>query len=333
MFAIVDEGGFLGMAERHHVVPWEAFSWTADERLMVPFDQGKLKGSPVFDRGNMPDWGNETWQRGIYDYYGIQYTNSMMAADDGGHDVRARGHDGEGRHGRHDGRPRLDRRRHGRRDVAGPASSATKRAVRPGRPRACRRNGPATPPRASPRTRRRTSPRRRSSRRTARRTPRRELLAALGAELGALGLGVALRADELPARLHVHVLAVDDPGVRRLLAHRVDLARRVRGLDLDLGRRRAREAQARLGVPAGVADVVRAPRAAVEVRLGLLDGLLELLVALHAERALGHALHRVGRAVEHPAEEARRPARATRRPGPHLYGTNSERNVSPQRSQ
>lgn len=79
IFAVVDEGGFLGMAERHHVVPWEAFSWTADEKLMVPFDQDKLRGAPVFDRSNMPDWGNEGWQRTVYDYYGIPYTGSMTS--------------------------------------------------------------------------------------------------------------------------------------------------------------------------------------------------------------------------------------------------------------
>jgi sporulation protein YlmC with PRC-barrel domain len=77
MFSIVDEGGYLGMAEKHHVVPWDAFSWTADDRLMVPFDQDKLRKAPVFDRSSMPDWGNETWQRGVYDYYGLPYRSSM----------------------------------------------------------------------------------------------------------------------------------------------------------------------------------------------------------------------------------------------------------------
>lgn len=84
MFAIVDEGGFLGMAERHHVVPWEALSMTADERLMVPFDREKLRGAPVFDRSNMPDWGNEAWQRTVYDYYGMKYTGMMGGSMTGG---------------------------------------------------------------------------------------------------------------------------------------------------------------------------------------------------------------------------------------------------------
>ncbi len=73
MFAVVDEGGFLGMGERHHLVPWQAFSWTADGQLMVPFGQDKLSNAPVFDRNDMPDWSNESWQRGVHDYYGIPY--------------------------------------------------------------------------------------------------------------------------------------------------------------------------------------------------------------------------------------------------------------------
>lgn len=84
MFASVDEGGFLGMGERHHLVPWQAFSWTADNQLMVPFDRSKLQNAPVFDRGNMPDWGDESWRRGVYDYYGVQYPGATGATTGGG---------------------------------------------------------------------------------------------------------------------------------------------------------------------------------------------------------------------------------------------------------
>ncbi len=74
MFAVVDEGGFLGMGERHHVVPWKALTWTPDtNQLMASFNREKLTSAPVFDRGNPPDWSNETWQRTVYDYFGTPY--------------------------------------------------------------------------------------------------------------------------------------------------------------------------------------------------------------------------------------------------------------------
>lgn len=80
MFAIVDEGGFLGMGERHHVVPWNALSWSSEtNKLMVSFTRDKLANAPLLDRGNPPDWSSETWQRSVYDYFGTQYQSSASA--------------------------------------------------------------------------------------------------------------------------------------------------------------------------------------------------------------------------------------------------------------
>lgn len=70
----------------------------------------------------------------------------------------------------------------------------------------------------------------------------------------------------------------------RHFAHRVDLALRVRGLDLDLSGRSVIETQPGFGVPVSVTEVVGALGASVEVGLGLSDRGLERLIVLQPVR-------------------------------------------------
>lgn len=73
-FAIMGVGGFLGMGERHYIVPTQALSMNTETgALMLSVEKQRLTNAPTFDRDNPPDFGDEQWSRSIYTYYGMQY--------------------------------------------------------------------------------------------------------------------------------------------------------------------------------------------------------------------------------------------------------------------
>src|ERR1700730_16558849 len=56
-YAIMWFGGFLGMGESYHPLPWPML--TFDTRLdgyVVDLDRSQLKAAPSFTRSNAPDW-------------------------------------------------------------------------------------------------------------------------------------------------------------------------------------------------------------------------------------------------------------------------------------
>jgi len=82
-YAIVGVGGFLGMGERHYIVPTQAISMNTDTgALMLNVDRGRLANAPTFDRDNPPDFNDEQWSSSLYTYYGLQ-APSQMPMDQG----------------------------------------------------------------------------------------------------------------------------------------------------------------------------------------------------------------------------------------------------------
>lgn len=76
--AIVDEGGFLGVRERHHGVPWSALRPEVSERRVVAsFDRDSLQASPALDRENPPDWADPEWQRQAERAYGVSDASAV----------------------------------------------------------------------------------------------------------------------------------------------------------------------------------------------------------------------------------------------------------------
>lgn len=73
-YAILGAGGFLGMGERHYVVPMQLLSMNTETgALMANVDRARLTNAPTFDRDNPPDFSDEQWSRSLYTYYGLQY--------------------------------------------------------------------------------------------------------------------------------------------------------------------------------------------------------------------------------------------------------------------
>jgi sporulation protein YlmC with PRC-barrel domain len=71
-YAIMSFGGFLGMGEHYHPLPWNLLQY--DERqggYIVDLDQDRLQGAPAFATSATPDWSGGAYSRQVDDYYGI----------------------------------------------------------------------------------------------------------------------------------------------------------------------------------------------------------------------------------------------------------------------
>ena len=69
-YAIMSFGGFLGMGESYHPLPWTVLVY--DTRLngyVVDLDSSQLKAAPSYTARNAPDW--DTYGKSVDEYYGV----------------------------------------------------------------------------------------------------------------------------------------------------------------------------------------------------------------------------------------------------------------------
>jgi sporulation protein YlmC with PRC-barrel domain len=66
----VGAGGFLGMGEKHFLIPAEAVAGVADDRVTIDQSREKVAGYPPFDPDVVPE---ASYRRCLYDYYGYPY--------------------------------------------------------------------------------------------------------------------------------------------------------------------------------------------------------------------------------------------------------------------
>ena len=79
-YAILSFGGFLGIGNRHHPLPWTTLHY---DRTMggfvVNLDRTVLEGAPTYGEGETPAWEDERWGRQVHDYYQAQpYWDSTL---------------------------------------------------------------------------------------------------------------------------------------------------------------------------------------------------------------------------------------------------------------
>lgn len=71
-YAIMSFGGFLGMGESYHPLPWQVLDY--DERqggYVVDLDKDRLKAAPSYERDAAPDWESGEYGRKVDDYYDV----------------------------------------------------------------------------------------------------------------------------------------------------------------------------------------------------------------------------------------------------------------------
>lgn len=69
-FLDVVAGGFLGLGEKHLLIPLEAVTDHDGDRVNINRHREQVLGSPSFDANVAP---TTDYQRGLYDYYGYPY--------------------------------------------------------------------------------------------------------------------------------------------------------------------------------------------------------------------------------------------------------------------
>ncbi|QKC86399.1 PRC-barrel domain-containing protein [Mesorhizobium sp. NZP2077] len=72
MFAVIGFGGFLGIGEKYHAVPWASLDY--DERkggYVVPFSKDQLKAAPAYSINELAGADGETARDASYEYYKV----------------------------------------------------------------------------------------------------------------------------------------------------------------------------------------------------------------------------------------------------------------------
>lgn len=72
MFAVVGFGGFLGIGEKYHAVPWSTLDYEEERGgYVVPFTREELEAAPSHDIADLTGETSLAARNAAYDYYRI----------------------------------------------------------------------------------------------------------------------------------------------------------------------------------------------------------------------------------------------------------------------
>jgi hypothetical protein len=70
-YAIMSFGGFLGMGESYHPLPWRALTYdTRQDGYVVDIDRSRLENAPTYTARDEPDWADRSYSQRVDSYYG-----------------------------------------------------------------------------------------------------------------------------------------------------------------------------------------------------------------------------------------------------------------------
>jgi len=70
-YAVMSFGGFLGIGEQYHPLPWSQLDYDTDQGgYVVNLTTETLEGAPTYDAKTPPAWGDRVYEQRIHDYYG-----------------------------------------------------------------------------------------------------------------------------------------------------------------------------------------------------------------------------------------------------------------------
>src|ERR1700761_2598620 len=72
MFAVISFGGFLGIGEKYHPIPWAALDYVPNEdAYMVKYTKDQLKAAPYDTIEELTRDNGVSYRDRSYDYYGV----------------------------------------------------------------------------------------------------------------------------------------------------------------------------------------------------------------------------------------------------------------------
>ena len=73
-YAVMSFGGFLGMGQSYHPLPWKVLTYdTGKGGYVVDLDKDRLQNAPSYSSSESPTW-NREYGRRIDEYYGVPST-------------------------------------------------------------------------------------------------------------------------------------------------------------------------------------------------------------------------------------------------------------------
>jgi hypothetical protein len=73
-YAIMSFGGFLGIGEQEHTVPWNALTYDPSlGGFRTNINEVQLKGAPPYSRDQEYDWSDRKREQELHDHYGARY--------------------------------------------------------------------------------------------------------------------------------------------------------------------------------------------------------------------------------------------------------------------
>lgn len=70
---VIGVGGFLGIGERYHPLPWSMLRYDVDlGGYVVDLDRDQLEGAPSYAAADEVDWADRQWGQRVSDYYGVR---------------------------------------------------------------------------------------------------------------------------------------------------------------------------------------------------------------------------------------------------------------------
>jgi sporulation protein YlmC with PRC-barrel domain len=69
-YAVMSFGGFLGLGEKYHPVPWKKLTYNeAYGGYVIDLDKRQLEGAPAYAASETPDWAGGTYGNTVDKYY------------------------------------------------------------------------------------------------------------------------------------------------------------------------------------------------------------------------------------------------------------------------
>ncbi|SAK96041.1 PRC-barrel domain-containing protein [Caballeronia arationis] len=69
-YAVLSSGGFLGMGDTLHAIPWSALTMDTDEKCFrVDILADRIKDDPGFDKDHWPAMADAAWGTSLHEYY------------------------------------------------------------------------------------------------------------------------------------------------------------------------------------------------------------------------------------------------------------------------
>ena len=71
-YAVMSFGGFLGMGESYHPLPWRTLTYdTGKGGYVIDIDNRRLETAPSYTSSTEPNWSDRTYGKRVDDFYGV----------------------------------------------------------------------------------------------------------------------------------------------------------------------------------------------------------------------------------------------------------------------